>query len=496
MTRPISALRFLNSDGLHAVIAAVFLPAAYSDQYDRRQEMTTSMNSYELIHPKTHLRVLSRYEIQQLRDVSSQAHDLVRRCCYAVLSAGSQNDSYVEIEEAYQPFDIHFEQEDRGLVLRLINPPASAFVDNEIIRGVREQLFSVLRDVLYAQDSIIKAQRFDLNNSEDITNAIFHLLRNADVLRADQLPNLAVCWGGHSIPRSEYKYCKEVGYHLGLRGLDIGTGCGPGAMKGPMKGATIGHAKQHNRNGRYIGITEPGIIATEAPNPIVNELVILPDIEKRLEAFVRMAHGIVIFPGGPGTAEELLYLLGILTHPDNATLPFPVIITGPKETEDYLQAIDRFIGTTLGAKAQARYQLIIDDPQAVAQAIKTGIHGVKIWRQQQKDAYFFNWSLHIEADFQHPFDPTHEAMAALNLSLKAPGHQLAADLRRAFSGIVAGNVKADGIKRVQEHGPYLLNGDPQIMAEMDALLARMVANGRMKITGEYTPCYKIATVNN
>ena len=35
----------------------------------------------------------------------------------------------------------------------------------------------------------------------------------------------------------------------------------------------------------------------------------MPDIEKRLEAFVRTAHGIVIFPGGVGTAEEILYIL-------------------------------------------------------------------------------------------------------------------------------------------------------------------------------------------
>ena len=148
------------------------------------------MKQYELIHPKTHMRVLSRYEIQQLRDVSSEAHDLVRRCCYAVLSAGSMQDSYVEIEKEYQQFDVQFEQEDRGLVLKLVNPPASAFVDDEIIRGVREQLFSVLRDVLYARDSIIKAHRFNLDNSDDITNAIFHLLRNADVLKPERLPKL------------------------------------------------------------------------------------------------------------------------------------------------------------------------------------------------------------------------------------------------------------------------------------------------------------------
>ena len=131
-------------------------------------------------------------------------------------------------------------------------------------------------------------------------------------------PNLVVCWGGHSIGTEEYQYTKKVGYELGLRGLDVCTGCGPGAMKGPMKGATIGHAKQRIVGGRYIGLTEPGIIAAEPPNPIVNQLVIMPDIEKRLEAFVRLSHGIVVFPGGVGTAEEILYLLGILLEPANA----------------------------------------------------------------------------------------------------------------------------------------------------------------------------------
>lgn len=134
--------------------------------------------------------------------------------------------------------------------------------------------------------------------------------------------NMVVCWGGHSIARDEYDYTKLVGYQPGLRGLDICTGCGPGAMKGPMKGAAIGHAKQRI-GGRYLGFTEPGIIAAESPNPIVNALVIFPDIEKRLEAFVRVGHGIIVFPGGAGTAEEILYLLGILDASRQCRAAFP-----------------------------------------------------------------------------------------------------------------------------------------------------------------------------
>ena len=80
-----------------------------------------------------------------------------------------------------------------------------------------------------------------------------------------------------------------------MRELNICTGCGPGAMEAPMKGAAVGHAQQRYKDSRFIGMTEPSIIAAEPLNPLVNELIIIADIEKRLEAFVRIAHGIIIF---------------------------------------------------------------------------------------------------------------------------------------------------------------------------------------------------------
>ncbi|MDF4886572.1 DUF3412 domain-containing protein, partial [Vibrio parahaemolyticus] len=242
-----------------------------------------------------------------------------------------------------------------------------------------------------------------------------------------------------SINGVEYQYTREVGNELGLRELNICTGCGPGAMEGPMKGAAIGHAKQRYTQQRYLGLTEPSIIAAEPPNPIVNELVIMPDIEKRLEAFVRMAHGIVIFPGGPGTAEELLYILGIMMHPDNADQPMPIVLTGPKESEEYFRSIDEFIRDTLGEEGQKHYEIIIDDPAEVARQMKKAMPLVKESRRETDDAYSFNWSIRISPDLQMPFDPTHENMANLKLSPDQPVEVLAADLRRAFSGIVAGN---------------------------------------------------------
>jgi hypothetical protein len=305
-------------------------------------------------------------------------------------------------------------------------------------------------------------------------------------------PNLIVCWGGHSIGTEEYKYTKKVGYELGLRGLDVCTGCGPGAMKGPMKGATIGHAKQRIHYGRYLGITEPGIIAAEPPNPIVSQLVIMPDIEKRLEAFVRLAHGIVVFPGGAGTAEEILYLTGLLLDPTNADQPLPVVLTGPRESAAYFEQIMRFVRGTLGREALERFTVITGNPAEVARHLTHGMDTVRLYRKQHNDSYSFNWLLSVAPDFQRPFEVTHESMRALALHRDQPMHHLAANLRRAFSGIVTGNVKEYGISAIERLGPYELAGDPAVMALLDELLSAFVAQRRMKLPGTiYRPCYRL-----
>ncbi len=445
------------------------------------------------ISPQGRLDLLSKLEVKKLLDKSQGGlYKLFRNCSLAVLNCGNYMDDGKELLERYQSFDIRVLQQERGIKLAVEDAPANAFVDGKIIKGISEHLFAVLRDVIYVSDEINDNPKINLQTSGGVTNAVFHILRNANILRPMTNPRLVVCWGGHSISREEYDYTKEVGYEMGLRNLDICTGCGPGAMKGPMKGATIGHAKQRINNGQYLGISEPGIIAAESPNPIVNDLVIMPDIEKRLEAFVRTSHGIVVFPGGVGTAEEILYLLGVLLHPDNKDIPFPLIFTGPKLAADYFKEIDQFIGNTLGKQAQQRYQIIIDDPVAVARHMKSGINEVRHFRTVKNDAYYFNWVLKIEQEFQSPFSPTHENMRNLELHKDQEIHLLAANLRRAFSGIVAGNVKDEGIRAIEEYGLFEIRGDTSILKPLDSLLASFVAQQRMKLPGKtYSPCYRI-----
>ncbi len=445
------------------------------------------------VHPRGSLENLSQDEIDKLLDSGRGGlYPLFRKCALAVLNSGAATDDVKEIFDRYRDFDIRIMRQPWGIRLEMRQAPGSAFVDGQMIQGIKEHLFAVLRDVVYTSNEIMAGGRFDLTDSAAITNAVFHILRNARLLDYKSRPNLVVCWGGHSIGSEEYKYSKRVGYELGLRGLDVCTGCGPGAMKGPMKGATIGHAKQRIDHGRYIGITEPGIIAAEPPNPIVNQLVIMPDIEKRLEAFVRVAHGIVVFPGGAGTAEEILYLLGILLDPANRDQPVPVVLTGPRSSAAYFEHVSRFIRGTLGEQALQRLNIIIDDPAEAGRHMVHGVEAVREFRRQRRDAYNFNWLLTIPPEFQQPFQVTHESMRGLALGRDQPVHQLAANLRCAFSGVVTGNVKEHGIQAIDRHGPYELTGDAHVMQLLDELLAAFVSQGRMKLPGSiYRPVYRL-----
>lgn len=446
------------------------------------------------IAPNGPLELLSQREIEHFSTTTRGGlYSLLRRCAVAVLNCGMQTDNAREILNYFQDFDIAITPGPGGFSLRLTNAPAQAFVDGDLVHGTKDHLCAVLRDLVYAHSTIFGNPHFDLATSAGITDAVFHILRHAGILQPMPERGLIVCWGGHAIGCEEYDYTKRVGRELGLRHLDVCTGCGPGAMKGPMKGAAVGHAQQRIRNGRYVGISEPGIIAAEPPNPMVNQLVVLPDMEKRLEAFVRLAHGIVVFPGGVGTLEEILYLLGILIHPANETVPFPLIFSGPEESADYWQMLDSLIGHTLGNAAQRRYQIVLGDPAAVARAMAHAAPDVKAFRRQQRDAYCFNWLLHIERVFQEPFTATHAAMAQIDLRNEQPAHALAANLRRAFSGIVAGNVKPDGIDAIERHGPFELHGDPTILTAVERVLQVMVQEQRMRLPRQaYEPCYRIS----
>ncbi|MCY9873828.1 nucleotide 5'-monophosphate nucleosidase PpnN [Vibrio barjaei] len=434
------------------------------------------------IKPTADFKNMSNVEREEIQSVIRENKGLFRKCAMAVLNTGLHCDSIDELLAANKDFDIEVEMACGGVCLKLTGAPNLAFVDGQLIKGISDHLFALVRDFQMARQ---------FSETSDVSEQIFQFLKRSDALHSSSGHKMAVCWGGHSIREHEYQYCREVGSELGVRGYNICTGCGGGVMEAPMKGAAIGHAKQRTKP-RFVGLTEVGIIAVEPPNPIVNELIIMPDIEKRLEAFVRIAHGIIIFPGGPGTAEELLYILAIKMHPKNKLNPIPVVLTGPEESRGYFEAIDQFIKSTLGAEAASMYKIVIDDAPKVAQILSQSERASINFRSALDDNPAYCWSLHIENDLTQPFKPTHKNVSSVKLSFEQEPYLRASSLRKIFSAIVAGNIKEDGIAEVKKNGPYVIDGDKVILKGIGRLLERFVIEQRMKLPGsEYVRCYTV-----
>ena len=118
-------------------------------------------------------------------------------------------------------------------------------------------------------------------------------------------------------------------------------------------------------------------------------------------------------------------------------------------------------------------------------------------RRRVQESYAFNWGLTIPESMQWPFEVNHENMASLDLSRDLSRPKLVAELRKAFSEIVAGNVKPYGIRQIRKLGPYSLNGDPTLLKAIDSLLTDFVANARMKVGAKkYQPCYQRVNTGN
>ena len=158
------------------------------------------------LNPLGAMDLLSQLEVERLQQNTEQAtFQLFRNCALAVLNVGSQTDSSAEIYEQYQDFSINLLSRERGIKIELNNPPQSAFVDGQIIKGIHEHLFAVLRDILfYHTRHIAAANPLDLTNSTHLTHTVFDILRNARAIDATCVPNMIVCWGGHSIKEVEY----------------------------------------------------------------------------------------------------------------------------------------------------------------------------------------------------------------------------------------------------------------------------------------------------
>ena len=305
------------------------------------------------------------------------------------------NDDKRQLKEKYGRMGIELRATCRGLALGCCGVPVDSLLHGTIPVRQQRQISQAVRDLVLPPTPPEGVE----DASAALSAHVKRFVARTPLLAQAPRPR-AFIWGGHSIGREEYDFAKECGYWDALgNGTEFITGCGPGVMKAPFKGAVIAYGKQDFAERRihrdFIGFTERGIIAAEAPNAIVSELVIFPDVEKRMEAFIRGAHRGRIHPGGAGTLEELLTFLGIKSHPNNRDLQYPLDLV-ERPDGGYMKRIIGWLHHCFGDTLDGLYHLHLGEPRRYAEHVHESNRDLDITR-------LWNDEIYVPAEMQRPF---------------------------------------------------------------------------------------------
>ncbi|WP_321403422.1 PpnN family nucleotide 5'-monophosphate nucleosidase [Maridesulfovibrio sp.] len=346
-----------------------------------------------------------------------------------------------------------------------------------------EHISAVIRDIIFSP-------KFECGTDCCRSTNTKKFVEHSGVMYRGERGLVMFTWGGHQVPLDEYNFAKELGYWTALFMPDMEniTGCGVGVMKAPFKGAQVAYGKQNSfeRFGHrdFIGFSEKKILAAEAPNELVTQLVTFPTIEERMEAFIRASHRGKVHPGGAGTVEEILTMLALLSMPENKGLPyeFDLVERGGgvyfKELVEYLNicfddALDGLYNVHVGtARSYANY--------------------VAYQSQYLNTRYLWNDDLVFEPRIQEPFEVTFDSMEGLDLSRNQEPFSLLINLRRFFSAVVHLTVKDPDMLDSWGDDRPLIKGDKKILDATDQLVRKLALQGRIHPSKNNTPAYRIA----
>ncbi|PIR48500.1 hypothetical protein COU80_02185 [Candidatus Peregrinibacteria bacterium CG10_big_fil_rev_8_21_14_0_10_55_24] len=419
-------------------------------------------------------------ELNGPNGLSRQFHD----CCLAACHPG--NGSHMaDIHEQNPDFSLEVSRTQEGVQIAVHYPPMSSV---ETVRGKSHILHALQNHIRsIARDLLLHGKLFRSQDSAEITNGVRTLIEHAGLLRATQAHGIPLhritYWGGQRITDAEYDHSKETGYWSARKFQEITTGGGQGTMKGPHKGAIEGYSAQDIVGARRPGFTQPGIIANEPPHKHIDPLVTFPDMEKRLEAFVRSSVGIMIGPGGVGTLEEILYMVTLLLHPENSEQRIAIVLTGPEERyfRTILNCVEQLLGSDVRKRLLERMSVTIGNPKAACHALTEQIEkpgGVVDYRRAQNMSLIWNDTLVIPPDLQKPTQFSHEAAAQLELHREQEPWQLSAQVRRAIDTVIWAHVTQEGFERVRDN-PLMLRGDTRILNAIRDALRYLEEEGRV-----------------
>ena len=115
-----------------------------------------------------------------------------------------------------------------------------------------------------------------------------------------------------------FQQAYELGKALSDAGYNVFTGAGPGIMKATNKGAYEGKSKSIGLN---IDLPQE-----QYTNPYLDEVITFEYFFSRKVMLVKNASACICFPGGYGTADELMEVLTLLQT--QKMKPIPLILYG------------------------------------------------------------------------------------------------------------------------------------------------------------------------
>lgn len=158
-----------------------------------------------------------------------------------------------------------------------------------------------------------------------------------------------------------YSLARETAYQAVENGYGVITGGGPGIMEAANRGAS-------DAGGTSIGLNIQ-LPFEQVPNPYIKTLLSFRHFFSRKVMFLKYTSGVVVFPGGYGTLDELFETLTLIQT--QKVTSFPLVMVGTKYWKDLLEWLRREMLTTRYIdKEDIDVLRMTDDPEEAISIIK------------------------------------------------------------------------------------------------------------------------------
>lgn len=173
-------------------------------------------------------------------------------------------------------------------------------------------------------------------------------------------------FGGHGLIQdsSQGKEAYAVAKQLVDKGFFVITGGGPGAMEAAHCGALEGGVAQNNGDSLGIGVRG---VDEKFETQCFRHIIITNFFFVRKWLLTHFSKGVIIFPGGYGTADELFEVLNLLKL--KRLPPMPVVLVGKNYWQPLVSWIDGAIDKGLIKQGQEQLFIVVDTADEIMQAI-------------------------------------------------------------------------------------------------------------------------------